>query len=43
MVSSGRRDPPNGVAVEQLSICPAENLNSDAEGEASPSTATQRH
>jgi hypothetical protein len=33
----------NSVAVEELSICPAEKLNSDREGEPSPSTATQRH
>jgi hypothetical protein len=30
-------------AVEELSICPAEKLNLDGEGEPSPSTATQRH
>jgi hypothetical protein len=43
MLSSGRRESPNSVAVEELSICPAEKLNSDREGEPSPSTTTQRH
>jgi len=34
MVSSGRRDPPNGVALEELSICSAENFSGDGEGRA---------
>jgi hypothetical protein len=42
MVSSGRRDRPNGVP-SKLSICLVENLNSDAEGEPPPPTATQIH
>jgi hypothetical protein len=33
MLSSGRRESPNSVAVEELSICPAEKHNSDREGE----------
>jgi hypothetical protein len=35
-ISSGRHDPPNGFAFEKLSICSAENLSSDGEGEPSP-------
>lgn len=35
LVSSGRHEPSNGLAVEELS-CPAEKLNSDAEGEPLP-------
>ena len=33
MVSSGRNEPPNGIAVEEPSICSAENRNSEEEGE----------
>jgi hypothetical protein len=33
MVSHGRRDPPNGFALEALSICLAENLTSAGEGD----------
>jgi hypothetical protein len=32
----GRRDPPNGFAFEELSICSAENLRSEGEGVPSP-------
>jgi hypothetical protein len=34
IVSSGRRDPLNGFAFKELSICSAKNLSSD--GDASP-------
>jgi hypothetical protein len=43
MVSSGRRDPPSGVALEDLSIGSTENLISDGRGErTSPSPVTQK-
>jgi hypothetical protein len=42
MVSSGRRDPPNCVAIEDLSIGSTENFISDGRGErTSPSPVTQ--
>src|SRR6266511_3615731 len=42
LVSSGRRDPPNGVALEDLSIGSTENFISDGRGErTSPSPVTQ--
>jgi hypothetical protein len=42
MVSSGRRDPPNGVALEDLSIGSTEDLISDGRGErTAPSPVTQ--
>jgi hypothetical protein len=36
MISSGRRDPPNGFALAEQSICSPENLSSDRKGEPSP-------
>ncbi len=42
MVSSGRRNPPNGVALEDLSIGSTEDFISDGRGErTSPSPVTQ--
>jgi hypothetical protein len=42
MVSSGRRDPTNGVALEDLSIGSTEDFISDGRGErTSPSPVTQ--
>src|SRR6266540_2029292 len=41
MVSSGRRDPPNGFAFEELSICSAENLSSD--GRRAPARGRRNH
>src|SRR6266545_3217511 len=42
IVSSGRRDPPNRVALEDLSIGSTENFISDGRGErTSPSPVTQ--
>jgi hypothetical protein len=42
MVSCGRRDPPNGAALEDLSIGSTENFISDGRGErTSPSPVTQ--
>jgi hypothetical protein len=34
MVSSGRRDPRNGFALEEPSICSVENFSSEGEGRA---------